>query len=93
MKLKTLSKIEMTANVIITLIMIPFFFVNVIIYALNQPFNFAIDKLADVRHWFGNFLLRKSDEVKNGVIKNQMCIRQYTARLALKELKRKVDLK
>ena len=83
----------MTANVIITLIMIPFFVVNVIIYVLNTPFNFILDKLANIRQWFGNLLLRNSDEVKNGVIKNQMCIRQYTARFALKELRKEVDLK
>ena len=50
--------------------------------------QFVIDYFINIRQKFGNFLLRRSDEVKNGIIKNSHAIRNYTARFALKELKR-----
>lgn len=51
--------------------------------------QFVLDYFIGLSQKFGNFLLRKSDEVKNGIIKNSYAIKSYTARFAHKELKRR----
>ena len=93
MKLKKLVKIERTFNVFIGTVMVPFVLVRVVLHLIDFPFNWVVDKLDIVRHDFGNMILRKSDEVKDGTIKNEMCIRTYTAIFAYKELNRKANLK
>lgn len=88
MKLKELLFFERIFNVFIGVVMIPFFVVHAMLFIIEKPFQFVFDKLVEIRHSFGNMLLKKSDEVKNGTIKNEMCIRTYTASFAYKELKR-----
>ena len=93
MKLKSLSKIEFGCNIIIAVILLPFVLVEIICDCVSFPFKWVKNKLVMFRFKIGNYLLKKSDEVRNGTIKNSMCLRTYTASFALKELKREVDLK
>lgn len=93
MKLKSLSKIEFCCDIIIAVILLPLVLVEIICDCVSLPFKWAKNKLVMFRLKIGNYLLKKSDEVRNGTIKNSMCLRTYTASFALKELERMVDLK
>jgi len=88
MKLKKLAIIQLVMDVVLYIISVPFLICHLILFYGNKPFEFVLDYFNGVSQKFGNFLLRKSDEVKNGIIRNDYCIRSYTARFALKELKR-----
>ena len=88
MKLKKLAKIQLVVDVVLYIICTPFLICHLLLFYGNKPFNFVLDYFIGLSQKFGNFLLRKSDEVKNGIIKNAHAIRSYTARFALKELKR-----
>lgn len=93
MKLKSLSKIEFGCNIIFAVILLPFVMVEIICYYVSLPFKWVKDELVVFRFKIGNYLLKKSDEVRNGTIKNSMCLRKYTASFALKALKEEIDLK
>jgi len=93
MKLQTLSRVEFAFNVFIAIVMLPFCIINIVLWVVRYPFDRIVDLLALLRQRVGNILLKKSDEVKDGTICNPMCLRQYTARFALKELKRQANLK
>lgn len=93
MKLRTLAKIEFVIKVILVIVAFPFWFVGAILSCINAPFTMVTDKLVILVQYIGNRLLRCSDEVKNGTIRNQYCIRKYTASFAWKELKREANLK
>lgn len=88
MKLKKLAKIQLVMDVVLYIMSIPFLICHLLLFYGNKPFEFVLDYFIGIREKFGNFLLRRSDEVKNGLIKNTHVIRSYTARFALKELKR-----
>ncbi len=88
MKLKKLAKIQLVMDVVLYIISVPFLICHLILFYGNKPFEFVLDYFISLSQKFGNFLLRRSDEVKNGIIKNSHAIRSYTARFALKELKR-----
>ncbi len=75
-------------DVVLSIMSIPFLICHLLFFYGNKPFEFVLDYFIVASQKFGNFLLRKSDEVKNGIIKNSHAIRSYTARFALKELKR-----
>lgn len=75
-------------DVVLYIISVPFLICHLILFYGNKPFEFVLDYFISLSQKFGNFLLRRSDEVKNGIIKNSHAIRSYTARFALKELKR-----
>ena len=88
MKLKKLAIIQLVMDVVLYIMSIPFLICHLLLFYGNKPFEFVLDYFIGLSKKFGNFLLRKSDEVKNGIIKNSHAIRSYTARFALKELKR-----
>lgn len=92
MKLKNLAKIQFVTQGILFLIALPFILISLILECISYPFAKVNDYLADVNLKTGNKLLRISDEVKDGTIKNDYCIRNYTAILAMKELKREANL-
>ena len=75
-------------DVVLYIMSIPFLICHLLLFYGNKPFEFVIDYFIGLSQKFGNFLLRRSEEVKNGIIRNDYCIRNYTARFALKELKR-----
>lgn len=88
MKLKKLAKIQLVIDIVLYIMSIPFLICHLFLFYGNKPFEFVLDYFISIRQKFGNFLLRKSDEVKNGIIKNSYTIKSYTARFAHKELKR-----
>jgi hypothetical protein len=89
MKLKHLSKIETTIRMIIIIIAIPFAIVCRIFDMIKYPFSWVVKEFAIFSEWVGNKLLRCSDEVKDGTIKNQDCIRKYTASFVWELLRQK----
>ena len=93
MKLKHLSRIETTIRFILTVIALPFGIVCRIFDMIKRPFSWVLEELALFSYWVGNKLLRCSDEVKDGTIKNQHCIRAYTASFAWELLKRETNQK
>ena len=88
MKLKKLANIQLVMDIVLYIMSIPFLICHLLLFYGNKPFEFVLDYFINIRQKFGNFLLRRSDEVKNGIIKNSHAIRSYTARFASKELKR-----
>lgn len=93
MKLKNLVKIEWVIRIILFLIALPFILIGLILECISYPFDKVNDYLLELNEKIGNKLLRMSDEVKDGTIKNDYCIRTYTAIFAMKELKRQANLK
>lgn len=59
--------------------MLPFSIVGIIIDSLAKPFRWVLEELDYLRFRIGNKLLRMSDEVKDGTIKNEDLIRRITA--------------
>lgn len=93
MKLKNLAKIEFVIQYILWLIALPFIIISLILECINYPFVQTYKYLQSLAIQIGNRLLRLSNEVKHGTIKNDYCIRNYTAIFAMKELKRNTNLK
>ena len=93
MKLKHLSRIEKTIRIILVVVALPFSIVCHILDLIAYPFGWVIEEFAIFDKWIGNRLLRCSDEVKDGTIKNQHCIREYTASFAWELLKQETNLK
>lgn len=93
MKLKHLSRIETTIRFILIVIALPFGIVCRIFDMIKRPFSWVVEELALFSEWVGNKLLRCSDEVRGGTIKNQDFIKRYTASLAWELLKRETNLK
>lgn len=93
MKLKNLAKIQFVIKYILWLIALPFIIISLILECINYPFVQTYKYLQSLAIQIGNRLLRLSNEVKDGTIKNDYCIRNYTAIFAMKELKRKANLK
>lgn len=89
MKLEHLSKIDATIRIILIVIAIPFSIVSHIFDMIKRPFSWVVEELALFSSWVGNKLLRCSDEVKDGTIKNQRFIREYTASFTYKLLNKK----
>lgn len=85
MKLKTLTKIEMAFDVLnVMVILLPFIFGVILGYA-RDALEWLVDKL-DFRLEVGNKLLKMSDEVKNGTIKNKDFIEDGCAKTLYKIL-------
>lgn len=93
MKLKNLAKIQFIIICILFLVALPFILISLILECINYPFVQFYKHLQSLAKQIGNKLLRMSNEVKDGTIKNDYCIRNYTAISAMKELKREANLK
>lgn len=93
MKLKNLAKIQFVIRGILWLIALPFILISLILECINYPIVQIYKNLQSLAIKIGNKLLRMSDEVKDGTIKNDYCIRNYTAIFAMKELKKRANLK
>jgi len=89
MKLKTASKIQKALWLTIWFLMLPFSIVGILIDSLTKPFKWVLEELDFLRFRIGNRLLRMSDEVKDGTIKNEYFIRNSTAIEAYISLKKK----
>lgn len=79
MRLNTANKIQKVLWLTIWFLMLPFSIVGILIDSLTKPFKWVVEELDFLRFRIGNKLLRMSDEVKNGTIKNEDLIRRITA--------------
>ena len=85
MKLKTLSKIEMAFDIINVMVILLPVILGVILGYVCDALEWLVDKL-DFRLEVGNKLLKMSDEVKNGTIKNKDFIEDGCAKTLYKIL-------
>lgn len=86
MKLKTLSKIEMAFDILNAMVILLPVILGVILKYACDALEWLVDKL-DFRLKVGNKLLKMSDEVKNGTIKNKEFIEDGCAKTLYKILK------
>lgn len=86
MKLKTLSKIERVFDAINMLVLLVPILLGIILGYVCDGLEWLVDKL-DFRLEIGNKLLKMSNEVKNGTIKNQDFIEDGRAITGYKILK------
>lgn len=87
MTLNTARKIETAFDVVTIIILMPF---ALVIHASEwaiKLFTLPIDGCNWLSQKLGNKLMNMSDAVKDGIIKNPYCLRNYTARMAWKHLK------
>lgn len=93
MNLKHLSLIELIVRIIFITIGMPFMVTTKLLQWIQSPFVWVGYKLLDIADIIGNKLLRVSDEVKNGTVKDWYLIKSHTAievkRLLLWEQARK----
>ena len=82
MKLKTAAKIDKATVIIFVFLMFTLTLCVMIIDLTAKPFRWCIDQLDCLRFRVGNWLLRQSDKVKDGTIKNKRFIQTSTARYA-----------
>lgn len=87
MTLNTARKIEWAFNAATVIIALPFAFIVQILEWIEQPFRWVLDGRNWISYKAGHWLMHKSDAVKDGTIKNDYCLRCYTARKAWKHLK------
>ena len=87
MTLNTARKIETAFDVVTIIILLPFALVIQVFEWLIKLFTLPIDGRNWLSQKFGNKLMHISDAVKDGIIKNPYCLRNYTARMAWKHLK------
>ena len=86
MKLKTLSKIERAFDILNAMVILLPVILGVILVYARDALEWLVDKL-DFRLEVGNKLLKMSDEVKNGTIKNKDFIEDGCAKTLYKILK------
>jgi len=87
MTLNTARKIEWAFNAATVIIALPSAFVVQILEWIEQPFRWVLDGRNWISYKVGHKLMHMSDAVKDGTIKNDYCLRCYTARKAWKHLK------
>ena len=83
MKLKTLSKIETLFDILNVIVILLPFTLGVILGYTRNAIEWLVYKL-DYRLEVGNKLLKMSDGVKNGIIKNKDFIEDGCAKTAYK---------
>ena len=87
MTLNTARKIETAFDVVTIIILLPFALVIHILEWLIKLLTLPIDGFKWLSQKLGNKLMNMSEAVKDGTIKNQYCLKNYTARMAWKHLK------
>lgn len=86
MKLKTAKDIQKVTDLTVWWLMLPFSLCGLVLTWLTKPLEWVVDGFCLLRHRIANGLLRMSDEVKGGTIKNDYCIRSFSALDAWKML-------
>ena len=80
MRLKKLAIFNKYINILFWLLMLPFATLGLLTdWVVVKPLRWILDELDWLRWMIGNRLLKMSDEVQTGFIKNQSMIKQYTA--------------
>lgn len=86
MKLRTLSKIDWIFTYTNAIVILPLIIIGILLGYIRDGIEYICNILS-INTQVGNKLLRISDEVKDGTIKNQDFIRIGTAKTAYKKLK------
>ena len=86
MKLKYLAKMQKFVVYATLILMLPIYIVWLILACIQRPFEWLATERVVLMNEFGNWLLRISDEVKDGIIKNERIIKNYTAVFAHENL-------
>lgn len=89
MTLNTARRIEFAFQVVTGIIALPFIIIVEILKQIERPFNWVIDKREWLAFKVGNKLMRMSDAVKDGTIRNKYCLKFWTAQQALEQLEEK----
>ena len=87
MKLKYSALIERMVRVTLILMGLPFILTVQLLHWMVIPFEWISDKVIEFADYVGNRLLRASEEVRDGYIKNDYFIRCYTAIMMQRFLK------
>ena len=83
MKLKKLAKIERFIDIMTGVLILPFGLLALIGKTLIwSPIEWLYDKKMSLMYKFGNYMLKQSDEVKNGTFKNKDMIKTFTCQQA-----------
>ena len=88
MTLNTARKIEWAFNAVTVIIALPFAIIIQMLEWIEQPFRWVLDGRNWLSFKIGHKLMHMSAAVKNRTIKNPYCLKNYTARMAWKHLKR-----
>lgn len=83
MKVKKLAKIERFIDIMTGVLILPFGLLALIGKTLIwSPIEWLYDKKVSLMWKFGNYMLKQSDEVKNGTFKNKDMIKTFTCQQA-----------
>lgn len=83
MKVKKLAKIERFIDLTTGFVVLPFGILSLIVNTLIvNPIEWIYDKKISLMYKFGNYMLKQSDEVKNGTFKNKDMIKTFTCQQA-----------
>lgn len=83
MKLKKLAKIERFIDLTTGFVILPFGILSLIVNTLIvYPIEWVYDKKMSLMYKFGNYMLKQSDEVKNGTFKNKDMIKRFNCQEA-----------
>ena len=83
MKLKKLAKIERFIDIMTGVLILPFGLLALIGKTLIwSPIEWLYDKKVSLMWKLGNYMLKQSDEVKNGTFKNKDMIKTFTCQRA-----------
>lgn len=83
MELKKLAKIERLIDIMTGVLILPFGILSFIVNTLIvNPIEWIYDKKISLMYKFGNYMLKQSDEVKNGTFKNKDMINSYNCQRA-----------
>lgn len=92
MKLETAVKIEKVIDVITIILSFPFGLCRVLFNTIGNVFEYVQDRIMYLGFYICNYLLRISQEVKDGVIKNEWYVEHSTPSNAYKKLKEEIGV-
>ena len=79
MTLKTARNIELAFDVVTFLIVLPVLAAAVVVSLIDKPLSWILDERNRIGLSVGNRLMRMSDAVKEGSIRNPRCLKTWTA--------------
>lgn len=88
MKLNTAAKIQKAATALLLLAILPFAIVGKLITICHMPFEWLFGAFMKALFRIGHGLMLHSEEVKNGLIRNETCLRNWTAKQAFDYLQK-----
>lgn len=87
MTLNTARKIETAFVWVLYILLLPIVILALLLLLIKKPLEWVFEGRDWLAFKVGHKLMHMSDAVKDGTIKNDYCLRQYTARKAWEHLK------